>query len=233
MTYKYKEVIIMAFVECGNGHIFDSNQYQSCPYCAGGMNRVMFNNNAGGSSIGKTVPVGGGFGAAPTSVEPQGEIGATVAPQGYRPGGANANDISNRMPAADEDDTGKTVAVFKKSMNIEPVVGWFVCIEGADKGKDFRILAKNNTIGRSDKMDICIKGDTTISRENHARLGYDEKHNAFHLIPGDSANNIYVEEEPVYVPTKLEAYQVIEIGETKLMFVPFCNDKFTWKDGLK
>ena len=114
-------------------------------------------------------------------------------------------------------------------MKMEPVVGWFVCIEGAEKGKDYRILAKNNSIGRSEKMDICIKKDDTISRENHAKIAYDEKHNTFHLIPGDSANNIYIGEDPVYVPTKLQAKDVVELGETKLMFVPFCNDDFTWK----
>lgn len=145
------------------------------------------------------------------------EIGATVAP------------VSYQSSAKSEEDLGKTVGVFQKSMKMEPVVGWFVCIEGPDKGKDFRILAKNNSIGRSEKMDICIKNDNTISRENHAKVAYDEKHNAFHLIPGDSANNIYIGEDPVYVPTKLEAEAIVEMGESKLMFVPFCNEKFSWK----
>jgi hypothetical protein len=39
--------------------------------------------------------------------------------------------------------------------------------------------------------------------------------------------------EPIYVPYKLEAYEQIELGETKLVFVPFCNDRFNWQDGLK
>lgn len=130
-------------------------------------------------------------------------------------------------------DTGKTVAVMQKSFKMEPVVGWFVCIEGPDKGKDFRILAKNNTIGRADNMDICIKGDTSISRENQARVGYDEKHEVFHLIPGEGANNVYIKDEPVYVPTKIEAYEVLEVGETKLLFIPLVGDKFNWKEGLK
>lgn len=106
-------------------------------------------------------------------------------------------------------------------------------IEGADKGKDFRIWAKNNTVGRSEKMDICIKGDTTISRENHARLAYDGKHNNFHLIPAENTNNIYLNDEPVYLPTMLKSYDVIELGDSKFVFVPFCNEKFTWQDGLK
>lgn len=213
----------MAFTECANGHLYDSDQYASCPYCNGGGNRIEF--GAGmDSDIGKTAPVGGfgpsggfsGGGSAGGS-----EIGATVAPQSYR----KANE--------EKEDAGKTVGVFQKSMNLEPVVGWLVCIEGPDKGKDFRIWAKNNTIGRSEKMDICIKGDTTISRENHARIAYDDKHNNFHLIPAESTNNIYLNDEPIYIPTKLGEYNVIEFGDSKFLFVPFCNEKFTWRDGLR
>lgn len=51
------------------------------------------------------------------------EIGATVAPQSYR------------KKKEQEEDVGKTVGVLQKSMKLEPVVGWLVCIEGADKGK--------------------------------------------------------------------------------------------------
>jgi sarcosine oxidase delta subunit len=218
----------MAFTECANGHLYDPDQYATCPYCNGGGNRIEFS-GAGSSDIGKTAPVGGGFGPSSSSGSsfgaPSGgmsEIGATVAPQSYR-----------KKEEAKEEDTGKTVGVFKKSMNLEPVVGWLVCIEGTEKGKDFRIWAKNNTIGRSEKMDICIKGDTTISRENHARLAYDEKHNKYHLIPAESTNNIYLNEEPIYVPSVLEAYDVIELGESRFIFVPLCNDRFDWKDGLK
>lgn len=209
----------MALTECANGHLYDSDQYSSCPYCQGGMNRVEF--GGGDSGIGKTVGVGASSSSGVSYLDGSpvhSEIGATVAPASYR----------NRAP---ETDTGKTVAVLKKSMNIEPVVGWLVCIEGKEKGKDFRIEAKNNTIGRSEKMDICIKGDETISRENHARLAYDVKHNAFHLIPAESTNSIYVNEEPVYVPTKLSAYDLIELGESKFLFVPFCAERFNWQDG--
>ena len=98
--------------------------------------------------------------------------------------------------------------------------------------KDFRIFAKNNTIGRSDKMDVCIKGDNTISRDNHARLAYDEKHNKYHLIPAESTNSIYVNDEPIYVPTIIETGDVIELGESKFLFTAFCTEKFTWRNGL-
>lgn len=198
----------MALTECASGHLYDNAQYKTCPYCQGGVNRVVF---GGGAAIGKTV-------GGPGTVPPAPVVGATVAPGSYR---------------AKENETGKTVAVLQKSMKAEPVCGWLVCIEGKEKGRDYRIEAKNNTIGRSEKMDICLKGDDTISRENHARLAYDVKHNAFHLIPAESTNSIYVNDEPVYVPTKLNAYDLIEFGESKFLFFPFCTDMFNWQDGLK
>lgn len=210
----------MALTECANGHLYDTSQYQSCPYCSGGTNQVVF--GAGGDSgVGRTVGVG--MGGSQVQAAPVSEVGATVAPASYS--GA-------RRPDPDRD-TGKTVAVLQKSFAREPVTGWLVCVEGTEQGKDYRIAAKINSIGRSEAMDICIKGDAAISRENHARLAYDGKHNQFHLIPAESVNGIYVNDEPVYVPTCLKAGDIIELGESRFRFIPFCDDRFNWKDGVK
>lgn len=195
----------MALTECANGHLYDTDQYATCPYCTGGMNRVEFSPGAA-PGVGKTV-------GAPGAVPDPG-LGKTVGAQ----------------PAPD---TGKTVAVFQKSFDREPVTGWLVCIEGPEKGKDYRIAARNNSIGRSETMDICIKSDQAISREGHARLAYDGKYNHFYLIPGESANNIYVNGEPVYVPTQLKKGDILELGESKFLFIPFCDETFNWQDGLK
>lgn len=197
----------MALQECGNGHLYDTDQYATCPYCNGGTNVINFGADNG---VGKTVAAG---------VGQEVEVGATIAPQNYK-----------KQLEEEDNTTGKTVGVFQKKMNFEPVVGWIVCIEGPEKGKDFRVYGKNNTIGRSDKMDICIKGDQTISRENHARLAYDEKHNTFHLVPANSTNTIYLNDEPVYIPAKLKPRDLIEFGDCKFIFVPFCDESFSWKE---
>lgn len=156
-------------------------------------------------------------------------VGRTVAPSSYRPQQAPTGAVARPKVAKTNEDAGKTVGIFQKTMQMDLIVGWLVCIEGPDKGKDYRIYAKNNSIGRAEGMDICLKNDLTISRENHARLGFDEKNVAFYLIPGDSVNNIYINDSPIYAPTQLAAYSVIELGETKLLFVPLCNEKFNWK----
>lgn len=151
------------------------------------------------------------------SPENNGNTNKTIAPDGYlrRKGEEN-----------------KTVGIFKKTYNIEPVVGWLVCIEGPERGKDYHLWARINTIGRSENMDVCIKRDTTISKENHARLAYDIKHNNYQLIPADSTNNIYVNDEPVYIPVKLNAYDEIEFGNSKMLFIPLCSEKFKWSNVL-
>lgn len=204
----------MALKECENGHLYDDSQYPACPYCSGSVNQVVFSQR-NDSEIGRTVGICDSAPAAPAS-----EVGATVAPAGYN---------RSRRPEA-EADTGKTVAVFQKNFSKEPVTGWLVCIHGAEKGKDYKLAAKINSIGRSETMDVCIKGDTAISRENHARLAYDGKHNCFHLIPAESVNSIYVNDEPVYVPVKLKKDDIIELGESKFRFIPFCDDVFRWQD---
>lgn len=194
----------MAVIECANGHLYDTNQYSACPYCSVNLNRL-------------------DFGAGNNSPASASEVGATVAPAGY-----------NRARRQDsEKDLGKTVAVYQKNFSREPVAGWLVCIEGVEKGKDYRVAAKNNSIGRSEMMDICIKGDRAVSRENHARIAYDGKNNNFYLIPAESVNSVYINDEPIYAPTRLKKGDIIELGESKFVFVPFCDDTFNWQDGLK
>lgn len=225
----------MAITECGKGHLYDSEQYPFCPYCKNGGTVINFGPESpdifpSAGNISKTAAVSNGFGPKtsssstdnslyPANKQPSvnEEPGGTVAPEGYR-----------RRKEKDN----KTESYFKHKLNLEPVVGWLVCIEGPDKGKDYRIWAKNNCIGRSETMDISITSDDTISRENHARLSYDPRHNKYHLIPAQNTNHIYRNDEPVYIPTQLDPYDLIELGNSKMVFIPFCSNRFTWEKGL-
>ena len=58
---------------------------------------------------------------------------------------------------------------------MDPVVGWLVCLAGPDRGKDFRLHAEKNFIGRAPNMDVCVAGDETVSRERHAMVIFDPK----------------------------------------------------------
>ena len=78
----------------------------------------------------------------------------------------------------------KTVGFFQGRIKLDPVVGWIVCTEGPERGRDYRIHVGRNFVGRSYKMDISIIDDKAISRENHCSLVYDPMHGDFILVPG-------------------------------------------------
>lgn len=153
----------MAATECGHGHIYDSDLYAACPYCNSTQPIIHFDGPApgfggmGGPAVldgGRTAPIGGGQTVmdgghtAPVGFGPTGlgtettvtEGGHTLPPRDY---------IPKREKRADED--AKTQGELKRKLGIDPVVGWLVCIEGAEKGKDYRLLGRINTIGRGEK----------------------------------------------------------------------------------
>jgi len=137
--------------------------------------------------------------------------------------------IPKGQPEGPERELGVTVGYYAKKLGVEPVVGWLVCTEGADRGRDYRLHGERNFIGRSEKMDVCIRGDDTISRDNHAMVTFNPRANTFKLQPGDGRGLVYLNGQDLDVPAPLKAYDVIELGETKLVFIPFCGESFQWE----
>ena len=128
-------------------------------------------------------------------------------------------------------ETGQTEIMVEESLFLEeehPVCGWIVCIAGPRRGKDYKIMAGKNFVGRADDMDIQILGDNKISRRNHCVIVYDEKQGKTVILPGDSNGIVYLNEEAVYVPTPLGEYDVIEMGESRFLFISFCGEHFMW-----
>lgn len=191
----------MAMKRCNNGHFYDDAKYQQCPYC--GISNL---------DPSKTVPL-------VNNQETRGStVGKTVA-------------MTNEQAAQRQgnvSDDGKTVGMMKTEKGIDPVVGWVVCIDGPSKGKDYRIKSERNFIGRDRSMDIVITGDNGISRENHAVISYNPKNNGFRIFPGDGHGLVYLNDEEVYNPMELKSGDVIEMGQTKLKFIPLCGEEFAW-----
>lgn len=127
-------------------------------------------------------------------------------------------------------DVGVTIAMVRKKIGIDPVVGWLVCIEGPEKGRDYRLRSERNSIGRGADMAICISGDEAISRTNHAFISYNPRNVSFRIAPGDGRGMAYLNGEEVDVPMPLKAYDRIELGQTHLIFVPLCSEKFNWEN---
>jgi len=131
-----------------------------------------------------------------------------------------------------QDESGVTRGIYKQKMGVDPVAGWLVSISGPQIGLDYRITAERNFIGRGENMDIRIVGDEAISRENHASVSYSPKNHTFRLYPGESKGLVYLNDGEVLTPELLKPFDVIEMGQTRLMFVPLCGENFHW-DKLK
>ncbi|SNS15147.1 Inner membrane component of T3SS domain-containing protein [Anaerovirgula multivorans] len=140
----------------------------------------------------------------------------------------NIETATKEQPQTPPDDFDIEDELLKEE--IQPVCGWIVCVEGARVGKDYKIREGKNFIGRADDMDIQILGDNKISRRNHAIVVYDAKKRSYVLLPGDASGIAYLNDEAVYVPTPLSAYDVIELGKSKFLFMPFCGEHFEWDD---
>ncbi|MDR3222533.1 MAG: FHA domain-containing protein [Methanobrevibacter sp.] len=128
-----------------------------------------------------------------------------------------------------EDDADNTVAYWANELKIDPVVGWLVCLNGYEKGKDFKLKSEKNFIGRDIDMDICLEGDNTVSRKNHAMIAYNPKNREFMITQGEGSGLVYVQNEAVYGPRLLNDFDIIEIGLSKYVFVALCGDNYDWK----
>lgn len=134
-------------------------------------------------------------------------------------------------PMSSKDDE-RTQAHWKFDMG-EPICGWLVCYEGADRGRDYRIVPGRNSIGRDTSSAICIRGDESISRLNHAYIYFEMETCVFYLALDLGKVGIYRNGKIVLSPTELAIYDDIRIGKSKFKFVPLCGEKFRWETDEK
>lgn len=225
----------MEIVRCSKGHFYDSEENATCPMCAAEAAR---NKNPIGNNVLPDGIIGTSYfddGNTPSPTLPVDPNGGKVQP--YQP------TVSAGLQDTQSNDNGG-MGAFPKTMPLtpptflsegdattfDPVVGWLVCIEGATKGTDYRIHSQNNYIGRSAKMDISIPEDSHISAENSAIIAYDNEDRTFYFGPCSGRNIVRVNGKPALSVEKIEAYDVLTIGTTKLLFVPLCGDRFDWNE---
>lgn len=111
-----------------------------------------------------------------------------------------------------------------------PCVGWLIALGGEHLGTDFRLKVGKNFIGRSQQMDIALAEDKSVSRDRHAIVVYEPKAHLYLVQPGESSSLVYRNNEVVLTPMKLDAYDVITVGDVNLLFIPLCGERFNWGD---
>ena len=126
-------------------------------------------------------------------------------------------------------DDGKTISMDELDSGVDPVVGWLVCTDGPDKGRDYRLHSGNNYVGRSSSNDVAIRGDKTVSGEKQFAVSYDSRHHKFFVAATGGKAIVYLNDQPVTAAAQsLSRKDKIEVGKTTLMFVPLCDEEFEW-----
>jgi FHA domain len=114
----------------------------------------------------------------------------------------------------------------------DPVVGWLVIVGGPGLGAFRPVFEGNNTIGRSSTSRIPIDyGDEAISSDEQAYLRYDSNDRAFLFVPNMAKTNVVsVNNKRPTTAVELVAMDVITMGRTQLVFMPFCGSEFDWSE---
>lgn len=237
----------MQYINCGRGHYYNPEQTSTCPYCSGESNSRFINlrdditmdrdpkqtepiYNIPGKfdsveDVGQTIPLD----QQSDAILPEYETRGTLNPLETRYfQDAPANGVQNYPPTQPVNRVSDSEAPCDNMLF--PVVGWLVCVEGPSKGRDYRIHSQYNNIGRARHMDICIEGDNAISAERAARLAYDDTTRTFFFAPDQGRNILRVNGKLIMAPVELHTYDVLTIGNSKLVFVPFCSERFEWND---
>lgn len=187
--------------KCENGHWYDPNINRGCPHCKRNREKLSLAVDAVEEDD-KTVSIA--------------EVDISLGEQ-------------LEQFSSDGMDDDKTISFgFFGITKVQPVTGWLVCLTGEEKGKDFRLHADKNFIGRSAVMDIALIDDKSISRDRHCSLTYDPKGNEFYLSP-EGGNVVYHNGNTVESAKKLQAGDIIKLGETELQFVPYCKEGRRWE----
>ncbi len=110
--------------------------------------------------------------------------------------------------------------------------GWIVVVEGPGRGASFSVGAGVSTIGRGEGQTIQLDyGDTSISRDNHAAVAYDDEQSRFFVGHGGKSNIVRRNGNPVLSTEELENGDLIRVGKTVLRFVALCGPDFRWETG--
>lgn len=158
--------------------------------------------------------------------EPEADVAA--------PSPRRAGRVKTRLLGFQSKTETKDVFAGKSAAGAGPVrfpVGWLVITAGEGFGHSFALLSGVSKIGRGDDQAVQLDfGDTSISRDNHAAIAFDDELNQFFLGHGGKSNVVRLNGTPVLSTEELYDGDEIRIGETTLKFIALCNEEFTWSE---
>ena len=199
---------------CNNGHWYDTAVYKTCPHCKQEGERLKIGLNDVEEDD-HTISI------AEAGLSLGEELNAVI---------GSAAGIANSEILGEKSDDDKTISFgFFDMAAVAPVTGWLICMTGEERGQDYRLHMGKNFIGRSSSMDVILTDDKKISREKHCAVIYEPKRNLFYLS-AEGGNLVYLNDTLTEASKQLNEGDRITIGDTTLIFVPFCRGKRRWEE---
>lgn len=202
----------MAIIMCPFGHYYDEVRHKECPVCS-----KMSSGNHESFGIQSQVTVSGY-----QIGEPVGGVTELL----------SADEEKNRFAdfAIDEQydamsDDNSTVGFFEIAGIGGFTAGWLVCVDGNDKGKSFTLTIGRNTCGNMVSNDVVLNDSNVVSML-HCSVVYEPKQNKFFLVPENGT--VFYNSKYISNPVELKNNDKILLGDTELVFVPFCNKNRSW-----
>ena len=184
------------------------------------------------------VAAGAGLSAAEAAREVKGQTSLKPQDKHVEFGTPPTTRVVRGGPPKVENDTPRTqlvrgkVQVKRGEFAQDPVVGWLVIVGGAGMGSYRPIFEGNNTVGRASTQRIPLDfGDDSISSEEQAYIRYDSAARSFLFVPNLAKTNVVsINDKRPTGAVELHQMDVITIGRTQLVFVPFCGSEFDWAE---
>lgn len=196
----------MAIIRCNKGHYYDSEKFAQCPHCG------IF----AADEDEKTV-------AMPLQGTPDDEE-KTVA---MRPITPQTPGLPAAAYSVEEDD--KTVSLYADEKGADFIVGWLVCVEGPERGRDYRLHQGFNRIGRDYGLDVVVVEDTSVSRQAACAVVYDDRSNRFFAVQ-QTAGDACLNGQVLSGAVDLKTGDVIRTGNSEFEFVAFCREGRVWEN---
>jgi len=188
----------MEMTQCSIGHFYDSDEYSTCPFCSSSMPRLDFDTESNFDKM--------AFQREFEKRKSQAQTAGVFSQSGRA--------VFSSSPASASQE--------------KCVVGWLVILDGANRGKSFELFEGKNTIGRSSQNLVCLTNDSHVSRMA-ASVVYDSRSCTFFCVPDPGASCVTsINDQPLMNHSLLQKKDIISIGKTKLMFIPFCSRDFHW-----
>ncbi len=128
-------------------------------------------------------------------------------------------------------DANATVALTESDMDYLPRIharAFLVCIDGPMTGASYVFQESRAVIGRQKNYEIALYRDISVSRSQHAILNYYSDSFRYTVSAGDADKKVSVNGVFIDAETDLKLYDIIGVGQTRLLFIPVCSEKFAW-----